>query len=938
MAPDAPATRPGAVRAALLVLLVLLTLVAVGRMAMEAWLNRDTPSELPEIGARSEEASPLLIVILDGLREGTSWLAEGGPMPRMAALATEGASGIALTGEPTLTAACVRAILSGRRPDLLTGFRNFDAPEMRGTVIEYLRRRGANTAHAGDAAAWQVAKRWYPDEAAGAVFQVPDRGPVDQGETDEAAVPFMMKRIEAGDDVLTLHLTRIDHAGHKHGALGEAYAGACSHVDGQVAQVVRAFRSRHPDGTVLVASDHGVSSMGTHGGGEAAARRAPYLLVGPNVVAGARVDIDQSSLAPTIATLLGLPLPPLADAPPALEIVDLPPDVEDGARQAYLDARLAVARGVAGDAVDVIEKERADLMAKSWREQAGGWEGIVARVNELLEPRRTGFAVLAWLLLALGMAVVVAGVEHAAAPPGPRGERRREGWILGALLVLTLFVLGAFPLPGGNGRSFVAAGLAAVGLLVGARVAGRPGPRLVLGVLAALAFVPVLTACGYVLQEAFTLREDPGPATTRLAIVGGFALAGLIAFARPLGWLRRVRAFMERHPTASVALLGGPLGFLVTLRPFVDNVVHTVVIYALLGLLVVALWLRARHRAGDDRTGLYVVGGVALLLFGVLRGVEGWIDGNWVKATFAHDSRALLAGALLVIPVVLLAPRRAWRDGGGIALGLALLALVGAYVHRLVGSDVLEAQLGVSMARVVSLGTNAVGLAALLAALAPRVGPDGRLLATMLAAIALSRRLSVMDAENAAFVVVAIGAMGASRLGIGMTRVRVAWAALGLVVLRTAVFHAMGFEESFSTLDVGQAFAGLGKAGPAGTSLAATGVTWQIVAAGIQLALRMALPWVLFLAAVRRGLEARPGAGPAVGRQLIVDVAVAGAARAALVAAALWAWWRNTWWMSHAYTVYAYAAADIILLAVVAALLGFFGRDERAAGSVGSPA
>lgn len=74
------------------------------------------------------------------------------------------------------------------------------------------------------------------------------------------------------------------------------------------------------------------------------------------------------------------------------------------------------------------------------------------------------------------------------------------------------------------------------------------------------------------------------------------------------------------------------------------------------------------------------------------------------------------------------------------------------------------------------------------------------------------------------------------------------------------------------------------------------------------------------------------------GRQLIVDVAVAGAARAALVAAALWAWWRNTWWMSHAYTVYAYAAADIILLAVVAALLGFFGRDERAAGSVGSPA
>ena len=46
----------------------------------------------------------------------------------------------------------------------------------------------------------------------------------------------------------------------------------------------------------------------------------------------------------------------------------------------------------------------------------------------------------------------------------------------------------------------------------------------------------------------------------------------------------------------------------------------------------------------------------------------------------------------------------------------------------------------------------------------------------------------------------------------------------------------------------------------------------------------------------------------------------------AAIAVALWAWWRNSWWMTHAYTVYAYAAADVLLILVCAALCGGFRR------------
>lgn len=930
------AARPTPARTALLLLLVLLVLLGVGRMAMEAWQNRETPSTLPEIGARTDTASPFLLVILDGLREGTSWLEAQGPMPRLRALAAEGASGIAITGEPTLTAACVRALVSGRRPDLLTGFRNFDAPPVRGTLIEYLARRGARTAHAGDAAAWQIARAWYPPTA---VYAVPDRGPVDQGETDAVAVPFLLDRIDAGDDALTLHLTRIDHAGHKHGALGAAYAEACAIVDAQVDEVVARFRARHPEGTVLVASDHGVSAMGTHGGGERAARRAPFLLVGPGVARTGPVETDQSALAPTVATLLGLPMPPLADAPPDLALVDLPPAIERAARLAYLEARIAVARHVQGDAVDYVERQRAELDAGRLADEAAAWRSLVDQVNELLEPRRLGFAALAWLLLAVGMAVVIAGVEGLAPPALPRLGERGLARVAAALLVLDLVVLGALP-PPFSVPSVVAAVLTLLGLAVGAACLGAPGPRTWSGAAAALVLVPVLTGAGYVFQEAFTLREDPGVALERLGIVGGFALGLFVAFARPRVLLPRLRSFADRHPTATVALLGGPLGFLVTLRPFVDNLVHTVVLFALFALLVVVLWLRALRPAPASRLGAGVVALTALVLFGVLRVAEGLLGGNWVKLTVPLDAPWLWTGIALTLPVVALAPRAAWVRSARLPLGLAGGALALAYVHRLVGTDALEAGLGVAGARGIGFGVSALALTALALASRRRVGADARLLASVLAALALARRLSVMDAEHAAFVLVAVGAMGAARLPIRCTRVRIAWAALGLVVLRTAVFHAMGFEESFSTLDVGQAFAGLGGVGaPAATdAVGATGVSWQIVAAGLQLVLRMAVPWVLFLAAVRRMIARTPPASLATGRQLVTDVAIAGAARAALVVASLWAWWRNTWWMGHAYTVYAYAAADIILLAVIAALLGFLGPDGEGPEPVGCPA
>jgi hypothetical protein len=55
---------------------------------------------------------------------------------------------------------------------------------------------------------------------------------------------------------------------------------------------------------------------------------------------------------------------------------------------------------------------------------------------------------------------------------------------------------------------------------------------------------------------------------------------------------------------------------------------------------------------------------------------------------------------------------------------------------------------------------------------------------------------------------------------------------------------------------------------------------------------------------------------------LLGDVAISFAARGAAIIAALWVWWRNAWWIKLASTIYAYAAADVILVLFAAAALG----------------
>ena len=930
----APATPVRTVRSTLLVFVLgIAGFVVAGRLAMEAWLNRPVPERvpvvLPQILPPDVEADgeprAYLHVIIDGLREAAAWdEGDDPPMPWLQAFAARGAWGIAIAGEPTLTAPCVRALLSGRRPDLLTGFRNFDARPVPGTIIEYLARRGARTAHGGDAAAFQFCRSWYPKDQ---VLQFPDRGPADQGGCDIESVAFVLDRIAAGRNAITLHVTFPDHAGHKHGATGRYYWEACRTVDDQLRAVVEAFLTAHPDALILIASDHGVSPAGTHGGGESSAKRAPFALVGPHVARG-RFEIDQCALAPTICAVLGLPQPPLSDEPPHVDMMSLPPEVEAAAVEAHVEARLEVARTLGVD-VDFIERRRAE---RTVRELGGADDQealeVARALNRIIDPGGTTSGVLAILV---GLFTLL-GLVHLASVERIRPTTATWGLAASALALAVAFN----PAPDVLHISSVAATVCFAAALALAVRATQQRPFL--GGFAQLGWllpIAVFTGAGLTVQSGFELADDPSGAIWRFGLGGVLGLGLLVFLPDWRGLLSRARAHVRAHPTTALAGLAALLGFGLTLRPFIDPFLHLLIIYAVLSLVLMLVWVRVAGRHMDGARRVLLVS-LALVLFLGTRIGEGLAGKNWVEAVPQWDLGWLLlgAGALVALPWALRAERLVRHDW--ISLVPALLALAGAFLGRVIGEQALLESLGATGLEILTQSTNALAVLALLLSLR-RGTPDGRFLARVVAGVALTRRLAGSDAESAVYAVAAVAAALCTHLQSPRRRVGLAGLALGLVLLRTGLFHAMGFTESFSTLDVGQAFKGLAGASTEALDPAEQAVIGrQIIQAGIQLAMRMGLPWVLFLAAVTRMFErSGDGSGGAM-RVVLVDLVVAYGARTAAILVALPAWWRQSWWMTHAYTVQAYAAADVVLLLAYALLLGAFvrralGVSQRAA-------
>jgi hypothetical protein len=167
-------------------------------------------------------------------------------------------------------------------------------------------------------------------------------------------------QVAQGDaELVVLLVGAVDAAGHAHGGASKEYRVAAELADHALARAIG--RVDLSQDTIVITADHGHTHRGGHGGVEPEVLSVPLILAGAGVKPGASTnDAHLIDLAPTVATLLGIPAPGHGLGRTLDEVLAL--DTTDReARKTADDTRLAttrsvVARSEAAAKIDVKER------------------------------------------------------------------------------------------------------------------------------------------------------------------------------------------------------------------------------------------------------------------------------------------------------------------------------------------------------------------------------------------------------------------------------------------------------------------------------------------------------------------------------------------------------------------------------------------------------
>lgn len=279
------------------------------------------------IAEGADAHSRVILVLVDGLRDDVAardmgvlegWVAAG--LARRWRLSTV---------LPSLSRPIYASLFTGRPPQehgiLGNGdVRRLDEAMVADSVFAQARAAGRTTA--------AVAYSWFAEIFNGAPYDpVMDReqtdgpGPIQTGryythdsmpdkEVFEAAALVIRRH---APDLLLVHPMSLDDTGHRAGGESPAYAAAAAGCDALMGRFLPAWRAEGYH--VLVTADHGMDARGSHGGTAPEVTTVPLYHLPPDDRArapSASGVVSQLCLAPSLMTLLGLPIPPAMRHPP----------------------------------------------------------------------------------------------------------------------------------------------------------------------------------------------------------------------------------------------------------------------------------------------------------------------------------------------------------------------------------------------------------------------------------------------------------------------------------------------------------------------------------------------------------------------------------------------------------------------------------------------
>lgn len=222
---------------------------------------------------------------------------------------------------PTATLQRLKGLTTGTLPTFVDLGSNFGGDAIdEDNLLMQLKNNGKKVAQIGDDTWWSLFPGYFEANISKAYdsFDVWDLHTVDNGVT-EHIFPLLEPKSKGQWDLLIGHCLGVDHAGHRYGPEHPAMRSKLQQMDAFVRKVV----SQIDDDTLLIVmGDHGMDSKGDHGGEsddevEAAlwmytkrpifGRTEPEHVVPPP---NAKIrPVNQIDLVPSLALLLGIPIP-----------------------------------------------------------------------------------------------------------------------------------------------------------------------------------------------------------------------------------------------------------------------------------------------------------------------------------------------------------------------------------------------------------------------------------------------------------------------------------------------------------------------------------------------------------------------------------------------------------------------------------------------------
>ncbi len=307
-----------------LAVILSVTLLVFAVVSSIVWLNymvdsaRNYDPPITSFSQNGRATTPIVqqvvLVIVDGLRVDAAR-----QMPLLGELRARGAFAVARVTEPTLSPADWTTLVTGAGPELSGApLLNVSADKLRPMAVDNLFQRANQMSLATGLIGYYTWETLIPAEQRAVSFFTDTADAPGDTQITEAAVRAL-KAVSV--DLLVVHFSRVDSAGHEHGATSAEYFDAILAADRHLREITSALDLSRS--VLIVTSDHGHLDQGGHGGPEPEVATAPFVMVGQGVLSGEFGTIEQTDIAPTIAALLGTAIPAAAQGAPRFEMLKI---------------------------------------------------------------------------------------------------------------------------------------------------------------------------------------------------------------------------------------------------------------------------------------------------------------------------------------------------------------------------------------------------------------------------------------------------------------------------------------------------------------------------------------------------------------------------------------------------------------------------------------